>query len=112
MTAQVTVRVAGILHAAEFWSSSLVKKIVMTMTCLYQNKNSSSACGRATGFVILFFLNSGPWSHKWHFEAPTSHQDLALFDLGWRPQKARNLQTRHCIRERLSRLPIRNLGTL
>ena len=34
----------------------------------------------------------GLWSHKWHFEAPTSHRDLALFDLGVRPQKARNPQ--------------------
>ena len=34
----------------------------------------------------------GLWSHKWHFEASTSHRDMALFDLGVRPQKARDLQ--------------------
>ena len=45
MTAYVTVRVVGISHATEFWSSSLVKKIVLTMTCLYRNKVSSSGAG-------------------------------------------------------------------
>ena len=34
----------------------------------------------------------GLWSHKWHFEASTSHRDQALFDLGVRSQKARDLQ--------------------
>ena len=42
MTTEVTVRVVGISHAAKLWSMLLVKKIVLTMTCLYQNKVSSS----------------------------------------------------------------------
>ena len=42
--------------------------------------------------IVPFFCFSGLWSHKWHFEAPTSHWDLALFDSGVRPQKERNPQ--------------------
>ena len=44
-----------------------------------------------TTFVGSWF-QVGLWSHKWHFEASTSHRDLSLFDLGVRPQKARDLQ--------------------
>ena len=32
------------------------QKIVLTMSCLYRSKVSSSVCGRATGFVVLSVL--------------------------------------------------------